>query len=291
MRISNRVLTLSISAILALGVAAPLSTFAAGGPAKPAPSPKPDTQQRKVWTNDDVERLNPDFVAASGKQVNGGSSAASTIVVTPDLAKARSTMVASEAPLAPERDPAWYGQQMGILQSELSAVESRANELRNFRNTAAGLQTGLTLNAPCTGITTDNLIANLEAQRQEILAQIDGLGDLARTNGLPPGILVEGRGLVQTSVQPTVEEQRTALTSLTQAATEQLAEVHGTVASMHYQASSLHANLQQPTPGFGGNPTTDLLTRLDSRATLLESVINSANDAARSLGVPPIELR
>src|ERR1700689_3376104 len=62
MRIRMRFsLFMAVAALLCVGLAAPAATFAAGDPAKPAASPKPDSQ-KKVWTNDDVERLNPDFV-------------------------------------------------------------------------------------------------------------------------------------------------------------------------------------------------------------------------------------
>lgn len=289
MRISRQFSILAVGAVLAFGVAALPAAFAFGDPAKPAASPKPDTQQKKVWTNDDVERLNPDFVAVSGKKTTVESAAPATVTVAP--AAAQPARVAVAVPLAPEKNPAWYGQQLAMLQEQLSAVEGRENELRNFRNTATGLPTGLILNAPCTGITTDNLIANLDAQRQEILAQIDALGDLARSNGLPPGILVEGRGLVQTAVQPSMAEQRTTVTEVVRGATAQLADVQATVASMQDQAASLNAALQQPTPGFGGNMTTDLLERLGGQAAALQDAIDSAGDAARTLGMAPGDLR
>lgn len=263
--------------------------LAAGEPAKPAASPKPDTQQRKIWTNDDVERLNPDFVALSGKKTTIEPAAPATVAVAP--ASGQPALVAVAAPLAPAKDPAWYGQQLAMLQEQLSSVKGQENELRSFRNTATGMPTGLILNAPCTGITTDNLIANLDAQQREILAQIDALGDLARANDLPPGVLVEGRGLVQAAVQPSAAEQRAAAAQIVQGASAQLADIQGTVASMQGQAASLNAALQQPTPRFGGNMTTDLLERLDGRAAALQGVIDRADDAARTLGIAPGDLR
>jgi hypothetical protein len=290
MRVSNHFSTLAVSCVLAFGVAAPIATLAGNGPAKPAASPKPDVQ-KKVWTNDDVERLNPAFVETAGKRTIVESAGPSTVVVTPTGVRPAPVVVAVAVPREQQQDPAWYGQQVTELQAELAVVESREEQLQNFRNTATGLPTGLMLNAPTGGITTDNLIANLDAQRQEIRAQLDALGDLARSNGLPPGILVEGRGLVQPAAQPTAAEERTAATSLAEAAAERLAGVQATVASMQDQAASLNATLQPPTPGFGGNPTTDLLERLDAQSAVLQGVIDSADDAARSLGVPPGDLR
>jgi hypothetical protein len=290
MQISNRFSIWAASCVLGFAFSAPLATFAGHGPAKPAASPKPD-EQKKVWTNDDIERLNPDFVEASGKRRAVESTDTSTVVVTPMGVRAAPLVVAVAVPRAKQQDPAWYGQQVTELQTQLATVEGQEEQLRNFRSTASGLSTGLMLDAPTGGITTDNLIANLDAQRQQILAQLDALGDLARSNGLPPGILVEGRGLVQPGVQPSAAEQRIAATSLAQAAADRLAAVQSTVSFMQDQAASLNATLQPPTPGFGGNPTTDLLERLNGQANALQGVIEGADDAARSLGVPPSDLR
>ena len=280
MRIPNRFSVLSVGAFVFLGVA-PLA-LAAGDPAKPAPSPKPDVQ-RKVWTNDDVERLNPSFSEFASKQPKATASRVSG-AVTP----AAPAEVAIAAPLPSEKNPAWYGGELANLQAELAAIEDRTNQLRNFRNTGTTAGTGLILNAPCTGISTDNLIANLESQRQEILAQIDALGDLARANGLPAGILVEGRGLVYpVAAQPTTAEQRAQLVRSIGSAQAEFGDIEATLAGMHAQVASLNASLQQPTPRFGGNMTTDLLERLGNRASALQGEIDSASDAARALGVAP----
>jgi hypothetical protein len=289
MRVPMRFSFLPAVAALLVGLSIPATTSAAGDPAKPAASPKPDSQ-KKVWTNDDVERLNPAFAENRAPQTSGASAATLTIVTVPPLAPATHRVVAP-APLTPEQDPRWYAQQVTALEAELSAIDSHEDELRQFRATSAGLPTGLVLNAPVEGITTDNLIAQLEARRQKIAQQIDALGDLARQNDLPPGILVAGRGLAEIEDRPTVEEQRAAAESLARDASDELAEVQGVVAGMHDQASSQGITLLQPTPGDGGNMTTDLLERLDSRANDLQGVISSAQDAAQGLGVQPGDLR
>ena len=279
-----------LAAALCFGATVPEITFAGGGgPATPAASPKPDTQ-KKVWTNDDVERLNPEFVVDRPPQA-GTSSAAEMPIFGVQPVRIALKSVAQRAPLDPQQDPLWYGQQMTALNAELSAIDDREEQLREFRSTSAGLPTGLVLNAPCGGITTDNLIARLESRRQEIAQQIDTLADLARQNSLPPGILVEGRGLVQVASEPSVGEQRAAVVLLAQDASDQLARVQGVVAGMQEQLAVQGITLTQPTPREGGNMTTDLLERLDSRANTLQSVINEVDDAARGLGVPPSDLR
>lgn len=282
-------LSLTAAVALCIGLAIPAATFAGGGPAQPAGTPKPDTQT-KVWTNDDVERLNPDFVAVRASQTSTNSAAVVRVVgelpvrTTPKSAAPR-------MPLDPQQDPRWYAQQVTALDADLAAIDSREAELREFRATSAGLPTGLVLNAPCEGITTDNLIAQLEARRQEIAQQIDALGDLARQNDLPPGILVEGRGLELVASQASPEEQRAAAAREARDASEELAQVQGVVDGMQDQLSAQGITLIQPTPGEGGNMTTDLLDRLDSRASALQAEVSDADNAAQALAVPPGDLR
>jgi hypothetical protein len=273
-----------LAALLSIGVAIPTSAATGGGTAKPPASPKPDSQ-KKIWTNDDVERLNPGFVP--GRAPESGTNSV-TALPAPSLQSApRASIVA----LDPQQDPRWYAQQVTALDDELAAIESREQQLREFRATSVGLPTGLVLNAPCAGITTDNLIAQLESRRQEIAQQIDALGDLARENNLPPGILVEGRGPELIPTQSSVEAQRAEATRLARDAAEQLAQVQGEVDGMQDQLSSQGITLVRPAPGESGNMTTDLLDRLDSRANALQSEINQAEDAAQDLGVPPGDLR
>jgi hypothetical protein len=281
MRMFTRIPVLGMSALLAVCAAAPLATWGGGPPAKPAA--KPD-EQKKVWTNEDLARLNPDFVEGAGNSSTVIAVVPPTFVVTPEGPKPAPVVVAVS--IAPEQDPAWYGRQLGNWQSQLAAVEAREEQLRNFRATSTGLQTGLVLDGPVEGITTDNLIANLDAERRAILVQIEALQDLARSHGFAPGALVAPQGL-----QPTVEEQRAGLLRTVQGANAQLEGIELTQTVMQQQAADLHATLQPPTPGWGGNMTTDLQERLDSQAASLTSTIDSASDTARSLGVAPADLR
>ncbi len=287
MRIPARFsILLAATAALGVGLAAPAAAFAGGGPAKPAASPKPDSQ-KKVWTNDDVVRLNPEFVVSDSRATTASAASLPIIVVQPLVSAPRRAV--ARAPLDPEQYPQWYAQKMTVLEAELAAISSREDELRQFRATSTGLPMGLVLNAPVEGITTDNLIAQLEGSRQEIEQQIDALGDVARQNGLPPGILAVG--IAQIASAPSVEEQRAQVARQARDASEQLAQVQGIVAGMQDEASAQNISLQQPTPGEGGNLTTDLLDRLDNRANALQSEIGNAEDAARSIGVSPGDLR
>jgi hypothetical protein len=278
MRLFNRNSLCAVGLTVVICAAAPITAFAAGDPAKPKPAAKPD-QDRKVWTNDDVARLNPEYVVGPGKSATV-ITVIPSVVVTPEGPKIAAVAVASPAP---EQDPAWYARQLNVLESQLAAVQSQEAQLLNFRATATGLQPGLQLNAPVEGISTDNLLANLAAQRESLSGQIDTLQDLARRNGFNPGQLVAG--------PPSAAESRAAAAETVRGADAQLNGIALTEAVMQAKVAELHGTLQQPTPGFGGNMTTDLLDRLNTRAAALQSSIDGAEDSARTLGVAPADLR
>jgi hypothetical protein len=250
----------------------PAIAFAGGANAPASPHPKPD-RQIKVWTNEDVEALGPRFEPAR-----------ETVQVTPRGAAAV-TLKAVSAPLPPEQDPRWYAQQLAPLESELESVSNEASELRRFRATATGLPTGLNLVAPCEGVGTDNLIAQLEARRQELLDQMDALADTARANGMPPGILVEGRGLVSTETPLTLQQQEKALVERYQSLSDQLADTRQTIVAMHEDVASQGATLLQPRAGWGGNMTTNLLEGLYAQQSAFESEISAAEDQMRQAGL------
>jgi hypothetical protein len=281
---------------LCVGLALPATSFAAGGAANAAAGAKPSAAaaakpdiQKKVWTNDDVERLNPAFNpnAPRGTQVAGAQPVAAARPLRPAPAT-----IAPSAPVDPLEDPEWYAQQLAPLEDELASIDSREEQLRQFRASGATIPTaGLVLNAPCEGITTDNLIAQLDARRQEVAQEIDDLGDTARRNGMPPGILVEGRGRVELANQPTGEDLRASVVQQAREASDELAQIQDTIADIQDQLAAQEMSLQQPTPNNGGNMTTDLLDRMDSRASALRDQISDAEDAARVLGVPPGDLR
>jgi hypothetical protein len=253
-----------------------------------APQPRPDTTS-KVWTNEDVIALGAPYRDTSASQADQGTSnqvPVIQVVTVPELAPA-----APSAPLNPQQDPRWYGDQLASLEGQLASIDEEEARLREFRATSSGLPTGLNINAPCDGITTDNLIAQLGDRRREINAQIDELGDTARANDFPPGILVEGRGRVETETQLTPEQERAALTKKFQESSDELAQTRQVVADMHEQAAGQGITLLQPTPGDGGNMTTNLLQNLDDRASTLQNQISAVEDDALSAGVEPSALQ
>jgi hypothetical protein len=249
-----------------------LPSFAvAGGTNTPtSPHPKPD-RQVKVWTNEDVEALGPRFEPAR--------ETAQAAPVRP------AAVIVNAAPLPPEQDPRWYAEQLAALETELASVSSQASELRQFRDTSAGLPTGLNIVAPCEGITTDNLIAQLETRRQEILEQIDALGNTALENGLPPGVLVEGRGRVSSETPLTPEQQEKALVERYESLSTQLSDTQQTIVAMHEDVASQGATLLPANARWGGNMTTNLLENLRGQQSALESELSATEDQMRSVGL------
>jgi hypothetical protein len=245
----------------------------------PAPVPQPrQDQSKKVYTNDDFGWYHPSTPASPSSQASAPSSsepgvAAEDEIVLPD----------------PHQDPQWYAQQVTSLENDLSAIESKEESLQQFRATSSGLPTGLDLSAPVEAITTDGFISQLESRREEISQQLDDLADLARTNGLPPGTV--NAPSVSAPPPPSLAEQQYALTTEYRDVADQLAETQATLDAMQQQAAAQNITLIPPTPGEGGNLTTNLVTNLNTQESVLQNALSDAEDSARTLGVQPGDLR
>ena len=285
MRTTRRLLFLV--SVFAVGLCAAISApvMAAGArSAAPAPKPKPDVE-KKIWTNDDFPA-----VAAPSRASNAAELAAAALVT-----ESPSTEPVSEngsASINPEQDPRFYILQMASLENELASVESQEQQLRNFRETSAGIQPGLQLYAPCEGVSTDNLIAQLDARRHEILQQMDAVSDTARRNDLPPGILRDASDLaaaLETPLSP--EDQQDMLKTQAHDLARELSETRGIAQASEAQAQSQGITLAQPSSNTGGNMTTNMLEDLDHRAQALQSQISEVEDQARRSGIAPGLLR
>lgn len=267
--------TFAYAAVLSGSAACLLAAPAfAGDPPRRADAPRPARDvERKIYTNDDLGW--PATVSAAASEVQPAATA----------------LVPSNEPLDPQQDPRWYAKQLAPLDEELANIESRQAALRQFRSTSAGLPTGLVLNAPCGGITTDNLIAQLDLQRQRILQRVDDLDDLAHRNGLEPGAIAEVRALAEIPPALTAEQQSAALTESYTRRSNELAQTRAVIAAMQQDAAARRMTLLMPAPGAGGNMTTDLLQRLGGRASSLQSELSAIEDDARRAGFQPSLLR
>jgi len=290
MRIHMRAISLAISASLALvlgllflsAISVPAfasgddkSTVATSASSKNA-APVPD-REKKVYTNDDFDRMFP----KPKLSVVSSSRAPIQVAATP-----RAKSVANK-PLTPEKDPLWYAEQVATLEAELGQIATREESLREFRASAAtgalpGMRVGLQLNAPCDGITTDNQIQQLAFRRAEIEQQIASLEDTAQQNDMPPAIIRDAPEILAAAQNPlTPAEERTLLAERQAQLADELNATQNELAGMSEQAAALGANLQPPTPGFGGNMTTDLIDRLDNRASEVREALDQTEQAAR----------
>jgi hypothetical protein len=251
-------------------LAIPTTAFGGGATPPGSPNPKPDHKTR-VWTNEDVEALGPRFEPTAG---------------TAQTTRPGEVSVSqAPAPLPAERDAQWYAQQLATVAEELASVSDEASELQHFRRNTTGLPTGLNIVAPCEGLTLDNLIALLESRRQELLEQIDALSDVARANGMPPGILVQGRGLVSAETPLTKQEQDQTLTEQYDSLLGQLDDTRQTIAAMHAEVASQGATLLPSDPQWGGNMTTNLLQDLHGQQAAIESEIRATEDEMLRAGL------
>jgi hypothetical protein len=288
MRIPMRAISLasaSLALILLSGISIP--AFASGNDKSAASSsaaaknaaPVRD-REKKVYTNDDIDRMFPkpklSVVSSSRMPIQ--------VAATP-----RAKSVANQ-PLTPEKDPLWYAQQVAALEAELGQVATREESLREFRASRStdappGMRTGLQLNAPCDGITTDNEVSNLGQRRAEIELQIVALEDTAQQNDMSPSIIRDSPEILAAAQNPLTPAEERALLADRQAQLEdELNATQNELAGMSEQATALGANLQRPTPGFGGNMTTDLIERLDNRASGIQGALDQTEDAARQAG-------
>jgi hypothetical protein len=135
-----------------------------------------DSQNGKVWTNDDLERLHSLGLISIVGQIDQEE---------PKPATARSEHVKTQ-------DPEWYAEESARLRDELERRRAELDGYRRAIEEARSLETatsGIDLNGGDVGITPQAGIENLQQRVSETETQLDGLEDLARRNDMPPGLL------------------------------------------------------------------------------------------------------
>jgi hypothetical protein len=167
-----RIYLFPLAAILALAFAFPSR-------AAQKPRPAQAGQAKKVWTNDDMDQLRARGLISTFSQ------APETTAKTPPAQSEPATFEPRT------QDPSWYAEQAAILQAELDRREAALREAQaNVAQAARGItQPGVNMDEGNVGVTPEAGIAILEAQVREVQNQFDELGDLARQNNIPPGVL------------------------------------------------------------------------------------------------------
>jgi hypothetical protein len=283
-----------LAAVLACVVASP--AFASGedkpATASVAPSAAPSgiavgpDREKKVYTNDDIDRMWPREQAIASESQASPSSASTPV-------KRRSAIVtrpvsAARGPASRENNPVWYAAQIEWLYAELQSLSNREASLRDFRMTGsdASVTVGLQFDAACEGITTDNAIQQLATRRQEIEQQINDLQATAEQNGMPPAVVQDPSAILQASRKPlTPGQERAALLERQSDLIGKLDGVQNQLADMSNQAAAQGIVLLPVTPQWGGNLTTNKIQSLDDRAVQLQNALSENEDAARQAGL------
>lgn len=165
-------------------------TFVSFAPAARAqgstPSYKVEVVASRVWSNDDMDQLRARGLISTFEPT---ARASSNAPLAPTPARLES---ASAPPLVRERDPEWYAHEAARLQRELddqkAILQYHVQTLEDVRN-REHMAAGVTLDRGNIGVTPEAGIDVLEARVADISRQLDDLADMARVNGIAPGVL------------------------------------------------------------------------------------------------------
>jgi len=140
------------------------------------PATGTDSQNTKVWTNDDLEKIRSlGQLSVVGPSDNEGSTQA--------LVPRASTNI---------QDPEWYSAQAARLQGELD--QQRA-ELQSYKQTLEDARSlremtgGINLEEGHIGLSPESAMQMLRERVNDTQTQLDALQDIARRNGIAPGAL------------------------------------------------------------------------------------------------------
>jgi len=161
-----------------------LAACASQAAEKPRPAQGNQNQNKKVWTNEDMDQLRSrGLISIVGQETPQGSAPATSAAVVAEPA----------GPLYESRldDPRWYADTAADLQAQLDKHEADLEQQRAALALAKDrvTQPGLSLKQDNAGVTPEAGIENLQAQVAETQAMLDDLADLARAHNIPPGAL------------------------------------------------------------------------------------------------------
>ena len=134
-----------------------------------------------MWTNADIAKLPDPGISLIGPEpVEGLAPTANE--------------ESNEEPYDRTKGPYWYADESARLHGELARREAALrqyvqaiDDAKNLRNT----ESGMALDQGDAGITLQAGIQNLQSQVREVQEQLEELADLARRNGIVPGVVGE----------------------------------------------------------------------------------------------------
>lgn len=160
-----------------LGIAITLALASAAIPLSAANKPRlgPDKQTAVVWTNEDLTKLHVRcLISIVGR----------TDEELPSLSVPESYQKS--------RDPEWYAEQAADLNNELEDRQEQLREYRQAIDDARSLKDtmgGINFDGGDNCVTPDSCIQILQQGMNDAQARLAALEDLARHNGIPPGVL------------------------------------------------------------------------------------------------------
>jgi hypothetical protein len=131
----------------------------------------------RTWTSDDLKRLS---------RVSG------LVSIVGQVTNEELPDVDAPAPRARTEDAAWYAAQAASLNARLEADEANVRDFTRALEDARDLKTttlGINLAEDNIGLTPEATIEILQSRVRETQSEIDALEDLARHDGIPPGVL------------------------------------------------------------------------------------------------------
>lgn len=176
----------ALAMVLASALACAAGPQAAEKPAKP--------KEKKVWTNDDLERLPRWTISTASSEpapprpARAEVEEAETAEATAEAASAKKPAEEKPASKPPkEQDPEYWRRQLAPLRQQLQDVESQISRIRSSSGQAE--TGGLNVARPGGPLGPENTIEQLERRRASLQQQIDSIEDQARRYGIYPGVL------------------------------------------------------------------------------------------------------
>ena len=161
-----------------LSISVVLISFAAGGTLRAATKPHAGpAPANRTWTNDDLKRLDkvPELISVVGQPPTKASQ-----------------VLNATASHSMTEDPDWYAAraaslkaQLEVKQADLRKFTQALGDVRELKSTTSGVN----LTEDDIGITPEASIDILANRVRETQSALDALEDLARQNGIPPGVL------------------------------------------------------------------------------------------------------
>jgi hypothetical protein len=143
-----------------------------------------DSNTQKVWSNDDIQFLREN---APISLFNPASTQEPASSATPNQAAPVRRSYVND-PYVKEQDPDWYAGEISDRREELDSVDTQLQQIANRVKTGEGFSDAFPLYKSSPGILLSGTIQVLQEADRELRSEIDDLQDLARYNGLPPGV-------------------------------------------------------------------------------------------------------